>query len=346
MKYFIKILSWCGYIVILFALNVSFVRAANIDFIKTRAIYVLKIDGKIENGDFTKFMDKLSQVFVLCNADFQESLKKFKEEDPSAYKKRWTDKYGEPKDLARIKVLLNSAGGDIAEAMKIGRAVRDMLLSTQTGFFFHFRDKSQMALSSSLDTKCMSACFFVWVSGVDRTANFYKKGKNPLGIHRLYFNPEYYKGLSSDKAEIEYRKLKDGAKKYLQEMGVPDYYFVKMFNIPSNEVYILSKEEVENLEGKIPYYEEFLFSKCGSYTKQEKQDYDECLDLMPLIKNGTLQKADFLAIINKCEALSPGYLDYLESKINETKDCWRTHGDIELWKTMSKYFSKKTRGFE
>lgn len=127
MKYFIKILSWCGYIVILFALNVSFVQAANIDFIKRGVMYVLKIDGKIENGDFPKFVDKLSQVFALCTADSQESLKKFKEEDPSAYK-NWTDKYGEPKGLARITVSLNSTGGDIAEAMKIGRAVRVCLL--------------------------------------------------------------------------------------------------------------------------------------------------------------------------------------------------------------------------
>lgn len=132
----------------------------------------------------------------------------------------------------------------------------------------------------------------------------------------------------------------------MEEMGVPGDYFFKMFNVPSNEVYLLPKEEVENLEGKIPYYEEFLFSKCGSYTKQENQDYYDCLITMPSIQNGTLQKGDYLSIINKCEALSSGYLDYLESKVKEIENCWRAHGDIERWKRMSKYFSKKIHAFE
>jgi hypothetical protein len=333
MKYFNILLLWCGYIVILFALNISIVQAANIEVSKMGVMHYLTIDGKIENGDFFKLMDKLSQIFFLCTAETKETLTNFKGEDPSAYE-RWINKHGEPKGLARITICLNSKGGNIAEAMKIGKVVRDMLLSTETGFCVDSRNKP--------DNKCMSACFFIWVAGVDRNAIFVEP-RNPLGIHRLYFDSEYYKGLSSDKAEIEYKKVKNEAKKYLEEMGVPDYYFDKMLNIPSNEVYILAKEEVDNLKGRIPYYEQYLFSKCGSYTKKEEWDYHFCV--MGIGKE-YLQEDDYLSIINKCRSLSSGYLSYLKSKIQETENCWRVYGDIERWKRMNKYFSKKINDFE
>ena len=105
-------------------------------------------------------------------------------------------------------------------------------------------------------------------------------------------------------------------------MNVPEKYADKMFSVPSNEVYMLSKDEVASLEGKTPYYEELLFSNCGSFTKQEDDDNWEC----PSEKNPS-----------RCSSLSSGYLAYIKSKIRKTERCWMRYDAVERWKRMNAY---------
>jgi hypothetical protein len=331
MKYFVKIFMWVGYVGILaLFLNASIAKAANIEVKGRGSSYSVIINGQIEKGDYSKFMDKLSQAFALSSAESMESFIKLKNDNPIAYKK-YMEKYNDPMGSVNIGIWLNSIGGDVVEAMKIGGAVRDMLLPTSTGFYFVYEEKSE---EKSQVMTCMSAGFFIWIAGVDRNAYIPPSygNKSSLGIHRPYWDKEYFKNLSSEEAEREYGRLENTAKQYLQAMGLPDKYITKMFNVPSNEVYFLSEDEIDSLEGKIPYFEELLLSRCESFTKQEFQDFVDCFG----------HSQGFLSheIERKCKALSPGYLDYLQSKIHETFLCWNTNWGIERWKRMSKYFSK------
>jgi hypothetical protein len=176
----------------------------------------------------------------------------------------------------------------------------------------------------------MSACFFIWVSGVERRA-ITRSGKNSLGIHRLFFSQAQYKELSASQAEAEYKRIRETAELFLKEMDVPEQYSDRMFRVPSNDVYYLSAAEIDELEGKSPYYEELLYSRCGNYTKAEKQDYYDCVI--------GLQGG----VAHRCGTLSTEYLNYVKKKINSTEDCWRDHDGIERWSRMSKFLSRYSR---
>jgi len=286
----------------------KYVVSANAPILNTGGAYVLNIDGTIMKGDYNKFKDLLSKISTLATTDFNEAKRKNTEE----YKK-WVKKYGAQEGAARITLYLNSLGGDVVEAIKIGRAVRDLLLNTHTGLDTSSADFKEL--------KCMSACFFIWISGVDRRAS---PGDKTLGIHRLYFEKNHYKGLTSKQAEIKYKNLKNKAVTFLKEMGVSEKYADKMFAVPSNDVYILSEKEVDDLEGMVPYYEELLFSRCGAFTKHEKKDYMECV----------VRKVNS----KKCSSMSPEYLSYIESKIEVTQECWRVHKSIERWGRINGFF--------
>lgn len=333
MKHIIRFLLLLGYISILIFSNSPSIQAADISF--PEGGWYLKIDGKIEKGDYAKFMDKLSQIYFLKTAEFPKAMERYRKNSPIAYKE-FMEKYNEPKGVIGLTVYLNSQGGDVAEAVKIGKTVRDLLLPTETGFHFIYGGESK-------DNICMSSCFLIWVSGIEREVGF-RKGRNPLGIHRLYFDSKYYSGLPPDEAEKKYSQLMSFAKDHLRSMGVPDEFFVKIFSVPSNEVYLLSDEEISRLEGKAPFYEELLFSKCGSFTKQEEEDYKDCWVTVPYSSDEDRQSDYYKRIVAKCQALSPGYLNYIKKKVEQTRSCWTIQGRIMRWERMHEYFSKTKHG--
>src|SRR6516165_468156 len=111
-------------------------------------------EGKIESGDFDKFID-----FV------------FKREHA-------------------VEVYLASPGGNVGEAIKIGMAIRQLNLSTVVpskvltnqafdSLAIHHNLKGQKA-----NYLCASACFFMFVAGIHRSAE--DVGPAILGIHKPY----------------------------------------------------------------------------------------------------------------------------------------------------------------
>ena len=217
----------------------SIASSADISLTKFVGDPTIFINGVIAEGDYSKFLQVAAKALESSNKLYRKRVSELQKKDPDAYKK-WFDENGGPKGIAHIRVELNSQGGDVAEAIKIGRAVRDMLFTTSVFGYRVSDDKSELS-------KCMSACFLIWISGAERFAF----SENNIGIHRLYFNPEKYKNVSSKKAEVEYKKLQITAKEYLQEMGAPEIYFTKMLNTPSNDVYLLKQEEIDVEEGEL-----------------------------------------------------------------------------------------------
>ena len=81
-----------------------------------------------------------------------------------------------------MKILLNSKGGNLIESMRIGRFVRTIGLVTMA-------DK---AISSEKNAQCLSACFFIFVAGKQRDLG----SDDTLGVHRPYFDREYFGNLT------------------------------------------------------------------------------------------------------------------------------------------------------
>ncbi len=179
----------------------------------------------------------------------------------------------------------------------------------------------------------------IWVSGIERDIPFIN-GKQTIGIHRIYFSKDNYKGLSSTIAEKKYLEVKNTAIRYLNEMGVSEHIINKTFKIPSNEVYFLTESEVENIEGMVPYYDELLISRCGSYSKQEENDYITCRIYTDKGKVwNKMETSRKKGIANKCNLFSPSYLSHLEKTYNEIRKCRNMHNEIEQWKRMAEYLS-------
>lgn len=213
--------------------------------------------------------------------------------------------------------------------MKIGDAIRDMAIKT---------DISQR---NGRESVCLSSCFFIWAAGIGRSVTQKDKSRS-IGIHRVYYNQEYYKNLSSSEAEEKYSKARFSTETFLEKMKIPKRISEKLFTVPSNEIYWLTNEDIHDLEGEAPYFEELLLSKCGGYAQGEERDYLECGIIQYGMDGGDynyLPKSVKDDISLKCKNMSPGYLSYLETKYRETMICQTTSGNIERWKRMKGYLT-------
>lgn len=149
-------------------------------------------------------------------------------------------------------VLLESRGGDVAEAMKIGDIVKSALLTTT------------LARLANLDNDdgstrvCVSACFLIFIAGGDRSP---VNGR--LGIHRPYFDKETYKNRSPLDIANGQQALEDAVSKYAKKNGVSDELIAKMMGQSSKQVYWLSESETMSLSGEQTWYQEIGIATCN-----------------------------------------------------------------------------------
>lgn len=141
-----------------------------------------------------------------------------------------------------------SIGGDLGEAMRIGKLIRESQIPIWTG------------------SECLSACVFIFIAGVERAA----QGK--VGLHRPYFDKKYFSDLTSIQAKEKYEELKQNSFTYLKDMEVSQAKTERIFQTGSTDVDILSAEEANTLFGyRSPFYEEWLTAKCGKYTEEQSK---------------------------------------------------------------------------
>lgn len=149
-------------------------------------------------------------------------------------------------DPARFRaslILLASPGGDLVESMKIARLVK----STYQSVFVNGAKGS-----------CASACFFIYVSAVERGAT-----NRALGIHRPYFAPENFARKRLAEAEEMQRKLLKEARAFLEDREVPQYLIEEMFSRASDEVYWLDTADEERIGERAHWYDQVLVDRCG-----------------------------------------------------------------------------------
>jgi hypothetical protein len=119
---------------------------------------------------------------------------------------------------------MNYPGGDVDEAMKIGRLFRKYLVSTMA-IPHSLKDKEE-------DDPCASACALIWFGGVNRT------GK--VGLHRPYTDDPRFKGLSPEEASRSYRQMLSNVTNYLTEIEVPKSIIEIVENTSSGDIHWVS----------------------------------------------------------------------------------------------------------
>lgn len=174
-----------------------------------------------------------------------------------------------------LSVTLNSPGGNVLEAIKIGRLL----------------NKTLTPVSIYPKSICASSCFLILVGSPSRTLI-----NESIGIHRPYFEPSYFASLSASAARKHYDELQRDVTQYLLDMGVPRNFIDMMYTISSKEVKWITTSDFENIIGeKKPFYEELLLSKCGGDLSEAESKSFESMDRRFLceININSAERAEF-----------------------------------------------------
>lgn len=245
-----------------------------------------------------------------------------------------------------INIKIWSPGGDLVEAMRLGRLVRERFLLVHAPDITMCveRPDPQLGGASSLASLagdlwwgpdqpastacvCYGACFVIWASGVIRdggknTYSYFADSPHVapaltgnetfIGIHRPSFDRVYFASLSAKEAEEKYDQMIAELTRYFAEMDVPPSMVEKMLAVPSNDIRLLTRAELNSLSGPIPAVDEWIRSKCDALSIQETVDFS------------SLQVKKIAAIDGEGQSLSSAenfYFAALSKKLNDHYDC-------------------------
>jgi hypothetical protein len=161
---------------------------------------------------------------------------------------------------------LASPGGDVGEALKIGRLFRKYLIGTfapnnehieGTGMVHDdvpFLSVGSTDLCRGQDCICASACALIWMGGVSRFGN--------VGLHRPRIVDPMYRGLMPAEASTAYNRLLGEVGAYLTEMEVPKPIIESMVATSSGDILWVNWLH-DGLE-QPPSVAEWIDASCGS----------------------------------------------------------------------------------
>ena len=202
-----------------------------------------------------------------------------------------------------LKFILNSTGGDIEEAIKIGLLFRKTLAQVyvwgnrlihesekEAQWVLNHRTKGwaeeyatqddviysdERPLTEDDFKKCYSACVLMFLGGVKKqiSDNHYwingfradeKMDVPVIGLHRPYFSQKQYAELSIKEAENSYKRLEKLVREYLEEIGATRELVDRMFKSASNEIDLVNDSDFRKMfHQEEPFYSEWIIAKCG-----------------------------------------------------------------------------------
>ena len=219
------------------------------------ALSYVVIEGRIEQGDFDKFIRLVKD------------------------------------GQGRVQgVVLFSPGGDFEEAIKIGRALRSLDL----GSMVPSRDNRgapqcttfmNMTPTPKDPKNCIaaSAAFFIHVGAVTRSGLH-------LVVHRPYYSSKAFGQLSEPAAKKAFDSLQEKSRLYMDEMGVPKRVQEDVLGTASDQGLVLDDTTVRtHFLGDLPYYHEWMRNKCATLDDDEEQRNAQYVQRF--LKNRDMSKA-------------------------------------------------------
>jgi hypothetical protein len=184
------------------------------------AVSIFFCSPSIEAGTVETEEDCHSVVLGICSVDFKIKGTISKNIEEEIHQKIRNIKNRGDK-LRWCSVTVDSSGGDVYTAMRIGRLLR--------------QEEARVVVLGG--ASCFSSCVLILAGGVQRQV----LGK--VGIHRPYFY-DFPKDLKDDQIKPTLNKLWSDVRSYLTEMNIPSFLFEEMVSIPPSEIKILSKDEL------------------------------------------------------------------------------------------------------
>ncbi|HEX9211233.1 MAG TPA: DUF4189 domain-containing protein [Bradyrhizobium sp.] len=211
------------------------------------------------------------------------------------------------------QVRIYSRGGNTDAAFKIGRMVRLLRASavapevsndTRVCSLNPFYAESGGEYSGSFGIRfsyesgegdptctCMSACSIIWMGGVGRFGDV-------VGVHRMAWDAEYYRKFSLDEAQQMYDRAVRANQEYNREMGVPDWLEGFEMQFSSQQIQLLSADQLQQFRNYPPYLDQMIIAKCGSRERRgnrsERERHTDCR-FQILEENGKVGAKNFLA---------------------------------------------------
>jgi hypothetical protein len=123
-------------------------------------------------------------------------------------------------------VVLNSPGGSVADALAIGRLIRDKRFSTEV----------------EAGKYCVSSCPLVFVGGVDRHAG----DRAIIGVHQVAALHSASAGPPRDEMSVA-QNISARCQRYLGEMGVSLQVWVHAMETPHDKLFVFAPDELKSL---------------------------------------------------------------------------------------------------
>ena len=139
-------------------------------------------------------------------------------------------------------VAIDSTGGDVVEAIKLGRFIKQNALTTEMSpFRFVLKNKKYEFDDDLKKGQCFSACVFVLAGGVVRRVDALQ---NQVGIHRPYFS-QIEGDLTPSAIKTSREQLNKLIRDYFEEVDINPSLLDDMLSIPPEKMRILNEAELE-----------------------------------------------------------------------------------------------------
>jgi hypothetical protein len=175
-------------------------------------------------------------------------------------------------DFAK-SIYLASPGGNVSEAVKIGRLVRTLKMETIIpGYDPSIKDLLIPSYMKKVNDMCASACFLIFVAGIHRIKYLTIENETTLlGIHRPFLTDDDLMSRSADDAIDSATRLRSFIENYLKEMDVPSKYVELMYSVPKDEIrWVTGPEFKLDLEGFIPELKDWVNAQCIKQAQIDK----------------------------------------------------------------------------
>jgi hypothetical protein len=160
---------------------------------------------------------------------------------------------------------LSSPGGDVGEAIKIGRLFRKYLITAYAPRRLSFSGAEIFSLpggGTECDSGrclCASACALIWFGAVDRNGS--------VGLHRPRTDDPSFKALAPTEAADAYRRVLNSIRQYLDEMEVPKPMIEAMIATGSADIrWANSDDELD----RPPSLAEWEDATCGGFSVKDR----------------------------------------------------------------------------
>lgn len=229
-------------------------------------------------------------------------------------------------------VVLFSAGGDFEEAMKIGRALRKLEM---TSIVPARNDRGEPLCGYTEvipkpkdphNCTAASAAFFIHIGSVMRSGLY-------LVVHRPYFASRDFGQLSESDAKRAFDALQEKSRLYMDEMGVPKRVQEDVLGTASDKGLVLDNATVRtHFLGELPYYHEWMRNKCAVLDEDESRRNSE-------YRARLLSNCDMRKLVITPEEMRD--FQALQAKEKREADCGISAGKARAMEAYAQFFGSK-----